>query len=223
MLTPTVSPTPNTATLDNTKKNDVGQKDIFLKLLVAQMQYQDPMKPQDATAMSQQLAQFNMVEQQTNTNKLLQQILDTNGSGSSDAISSGNAAGYLGHTVTMKNNTISFDGTNAESFNVSLEAASGDAIVIIFDENGTAVRTMQGNMSAGDNNLSWDGLDDTGAPLPQGNYTVGVSALDLNGNEIGNKVLQTGTVEAVRFGSTGTELVVGGVVVSLADITELRL
>jgi flagellar basal-body rod modification protein FlgD len=36
--------------------------DAFLKLLVAQLKYQNPMEPTDATAMLQQTAQFTQVE-----------------------------------------------------------------------------------------------------------------------------------------------------------------
>jgi flagellar basal-body rod modification protein FlgD len=42
-----------------TSTND---KDMFLKLLVTQMQYQDPMNPVDSTQMLTQTAQFDMVE-----------------------------------------------------------------------------------------------------------------------------------------------------------------
>jgi flagellar basal-body rod modification protein FlgD len=37
-------------------------KDMFLKLLVAQMKYQDPTKPTDASAFLAQTAQFTLVE-----------------------------------------------------------------------------------------------------------------------------------------------------------------
>jgi len=39
-----------------------GDKDMFLKLLVAQMKYQDPSKPTDASQFLAQTAQFTMVE-----------------------------------------------------------------------------------------------------------------------------------------------------------------
>jgi flagellar basal-body rod modification protein FlgD len=52
-----------TATVPGQKApdNTMG-KDAFLKLLVAQMKYQDPMSPQDGTAFVTQTAQFTMVE-----------------------------------------------------------------------------------------------------------------------------------------------------------------
>lgn len=42
--------------------NDQMGKDMFLKLLVAQMQYQDPSNPMDATQFISQTAQFTVVE-----------------------------------------------------------------------------------------------------------------------------------------------------------------
>jgi flagellar basal-body rod modification protein FlgD len=52
--------------LDRTDtKGSLGQ-DAFLKLLVAQMQHQDPMAPTDSSQMMSQMAQFTSVEQLTN-------------------------------------------------------------------------------------------------------------------------------------------------------------
>ena len=45
------------------KKNDTLGKDAFLKLLVTQMRYQDPLDPQDNSQYLSQLAQFSALEQ----------------------------------------------------------------------------------------------------------------------------------------------------------------
>jgi flagellar basal-body rod modification protein FlgD len=49
--------------------------DSFLKLLTAQMQYQDPTKPMDATQFVAQLASFSNVEQAIKTNNKLDSLL----------------------------------------------------------------------------------------------------------------------------------------------------
>jgi len=61
------------ATTTTTTESSLGQldSDAFLKLLVAQMKYQNPLSPTDATAMMQQTAQFTTVE-------TLQAISETN-------------------------------------------------------------------------------------------------------------------------------------------------
>jgi flagellar basal-body rod modification protein FlgD len=45
-----------------TKKSDLSDKDTFLKLLVAQLKYQDPSNPADSTQFLAQTAQFTQVE-----------------------------------------------------------------------------------------------------------------------------------------------------------------
>ena len=65
-----------TPIIERGKEND---KDLFLKLLVAQMQNQDPFNPQDPTQYVTQLAQFNSLEQMMAMNDRLQYLLDGTG------------------------------------------------------------------------------------------------------------------------------------------------
>ncbi|GAA2696994.1 flagellar hook assembly protein FlgD [Actinoplanes palleronii] len=46
----------------NAKDKDLGDKDTFMKLLVAQLKYQDPSNPADSTQFLAQTAQFTQVE-----------------------------------------------------------------------------------------------------------------------------------------------------------------
>lgn len=55
------------------KKNALG-KDAFLQLLVTQMQYQDPLDPQDNSQYLSQLAQFSALEQMTNVSEGLSKV-----------------------------------------------------------------------------------------------------------------------------------------------------
>lgn len=48
----------------------------FLKLLVAELQYQDPTKPMDTTELVQQMSSMSQVEQAVQTNARLTSILD---------------------------------------------------------------------------------------------------------------------------------------------------
>jgi flagellar basal-body rod modification protein FlgD len=59
----------------------------FLKLLVAQMQYQDPMNPQSDTEMASQMAQFTSLQQATQSSSSLAMI---------------QADGLVGDTVTVQ-------------------------------------------------------------------------------------------------------------------------
>jgi len=220
MLTPNVTTSTATAGSARTTQTDLGKKDIFLKLLVAQMQYQDPLKPQDPTKMSSQLAQFNMVAEQTKSNKLLQQLVSAGGSAAKQPLS---GAGYLGHTVTINQKNIAFNGSN-QKFSVRLDGPAAQALISILDSNGNPVRTMSlNNLAKGPNSITWDGKTASGATAAQGNYTVQVSASDTNGAMVGSSIQRSGVVDAVRFTKSGTQLMVGGIPASIKNITEIRL
>ena len=59
----------NAASTNSTKSNSSLDKDAFLQLLVAQMQYQDPLEPTQNTEYMSQLAQFSSVEELQNINQ----------------------------------------------------------------------------------------------------------------------------------------------------------
>lgn len=65
---PTVSGDPSTIgkTTTERKANDELGKDDFLKLMITQLQWQDPMSPMDDKESIAQLAQFTALEQMTN-------------------------------------------------------------------------------------------------------------------------------------------------------------
>ncbi|MCQ2027228.1 flagellar hook capping FlgD N-terminal domain-containing protein, partial [Clostridium butyricum] len=58
--------TSNTSNTQQTNSNSTLGKDDFLKLLVTQMENQDPMNPMDDTQSIAQMAQFSSLEQMTN-------------------------------------------------------------------------------------------------------------------------------------------------------------
>ena len=64
----------------------------FLKLMIAELQNQDPTKPADPTQYMSQLASFSSVEQQINTNTKLDSLLTANSLSQAD--------GVIGYTVT---------------------------------------------------------------------------------------------------------------------------
>ncbi len=64
------TPRPNTA--PTSQLNRLGKQD-FLKLLMAQMRNQDPMKPMDDTQMIAQMAQFSALEESQALRQVIQQ------------------------------------------------------------------------------------------------------------------------------------------------------
>jgi flagellar basal-body rod modification protein FlgD len=76
---PSAAPLEQTTTSDALKTSGLGQ-DAFLKLLVTQLQHQDPSKPIDDTQFIAQLAQFSSLEKLTDMASSLKMLVDMAGS-----------------------------------------------------------------------------------------------------------------------------------------------
>lgn len=96
-------------------------KDAFLQLLVAQMKYQDPSNPTDATQFMAQTAQFTLVEQFQAVQALTQSMLDT--SRSQTAVS------LVGQQVTWTDSA----GTSQTGVVSSVSMESGEPVLTIGD------------------------------------------------------------------------------------------
>jgi len=80
------------AAASRTVSNELG-KDAFLRLLIAQLQNQDPLNPMDDREFIAQMAQFSALEQMTNMNKTLENMA------SMDKYS---AVSYVGKTILFE-------------------------------------------------------------------------------------------------------------------------
>src|ERR1700759_2026240 len=88
-----LSPTGTTGTSFSNPSDNLGEND-FLKLMMDQLQNQDPLNPSDPTQYMSELASFSSLEQET-------QIAQSTASASTQQASS-SALGLLGHTVSYK-------------------------------------------------------------------------------------------------------------------------
>ncbi len=183
------------STPTSTSSTGDGDKEAFLKLLVAQLRHQDPLSPMEGTEFVSQLAELSKVEQAVAQTAQLELIsLQLSG------IASNESVGLIGKEVTVRGDTIAFDGTSPTGFGVTLEDPAAEVTVTIRDESGNAVRTLTlGEQSAGTLSVPWDGTDDNGNPVPAGQYSVEVAARDEAGNPVTVNQDVTGTVVGVSF------------------------
>jgi flagellar basal-body rod modification protein FlgD len=120
MITPTTNT--STATATPAKSRTEMDKDTFLKLLVAQLRYQDPTKPMDGAQFVAETAQFTTVEVLQKLQESQAQLL----SFQSTMLSSG----LIGKTVTATGS----DGTEITGIVESARVVAGQAYIMIKDE-----------------------------------------------------------------------------------------
>ncbi|MFO0676830.1 MAG: flagellar hook assembly protein FlgD [Polyangiaceae bacterium] len=187
--------TPNDTTREPRSSSASMDKEAFLKLLVAQISHQDPLKPMEGTEFVSQLSQFSVVEQAIQQTSKLDLL-----SNQMTGLASNEATALVGKDVVVRGRAIAFDGVSATGASVTLGAPASDVTVTLRDANGRAVRTMSlGPRGAGATPVTWDGRDDAGTPVPRGSYTLEVSAKNAAGDLISVSQDVRGSVVRVGF------------------------
>ncbi|MHB8905392.1 MAG: flagellar hook assembly protein FlgD [Melioribacteraceae bacterium] len=215
-----ITSTSTTSTQQTTGKSSLG-KDDFMKLMISQLQNQDPLNPMDGTAFSAQLAQFSSLEQLTNLNTYMKQSIDANAT-LTQSINNTLITGLIGKGVKLSGGDIKVNGQDSITLGYNLPTEAKTAQINIYNESGALVKTLDGiSTTAGDNKLSWDLTDNNGNKLPKGNYKFEVDAVNLSGDNMTLDIYKVGTIDGVRFTDQGTVLLVGGAEYSLADVAEV--
>ena len=215
-----LTPIPNTSTegASITSGANLGKND-FLKLLVAQLEHQDPLAPQDGQEFAAQLAQFSSLEQLTNINDNLEasQAFDL-------ALSNSSMVNLIGKTVDAPGNNFELGEGETETLSFSLAEEAADVTINVFDSTGANVATLSiGASSAGIKEFVWSGKDATGAPLPAGTYTFGVTAENSSGNFIETETCAAGLVTDIIFEGADAFAIVNGQKVNVNQISKVSL
>jgi flagellar basal-body rod modification protein FlgD len=196
-------------------------KDDFLKLLVQQLQHQDPLDPMKGTEFAAQLAQFSSVEQLSNINENLQASLNANGV-LTQSINNAMATTFIGKEVRAKTDNIGYNGSGTVKLGYNLPSEAGSVTIQILDSQNNIVRTVHGMPTGtGDHEYEWDGKNDDGTQLAAGTYKLKIVAADAKGSTIGASGYVFGKVQSVRYKSTGTVFVINDQEILLANITEI--
>lgn len=196
---------PGSADLYSEEVNMGMGKDDFLKLLIAQIENQNPLSPQEATEFTAQLAQFSSLEKLININDALKEIELIQSS-----INNAQAVSFIGKNVLSLGNEITI--TNGTTPDIQYELALDASIIEIdiFDSASNLVRTLSvGSQKAGRQAVPFDGLDKNGIPLPDGEYSYHVSASNFEGDSISVISYSTGKVKGVSFEDGTAVLLVG--------------
>lgn len=191
-----------------TAKNKILGQDDFLKMLIAQLQNQDPLNPLQGADFAAQLAQFSSLDQLTQMNTQLSAL--------TSALSSTNnsqLAGLIGNAVVANGNSITVSGASTNlTYNLSQNVRQGT--IKIYDSQGNLAQTLAfGSQQAGTNAMNWNT-----ASVKPGAYTFAVSAVDSKGNPVTASTMTRGLVTGVTFQNGVPYLSVNGQNVAFGDI-----
>lgn len=201
-------------------KSELG-KDDFLKLMIAQLQNQDPMEPLDSSAYSAQLAQFSSLEQLSNINDSLETSINANYV-LTQSINNTMSASWIGKEVKITGNTLKNNSQGNISIGYTLPSEAASVTVKIYDSKGALVKTINSEeLTEGNHKLSWDFTDNNGYKVAKGDYTFKIEAKNSAGKDITVDSYRIGEISSVRYTDNGTVLVVGNVEYNLSDIAEI--
>ena len=194
-------------------------KDDFLNLLITQLQNQDPLNPTDSVEFTAQLAQFSSLEQLGNVNDNLIEMKNFQAS-----INNSQAVSLIGKTITANGDSIQLGDDRPVYCNFKLENDAAIVVASIYDRTGKFVADFKtDDLTAGQHSLMWDGIDNSGKLLANGEYNFEVQAADANGRDIGATTFFSGMVDKVTFENSTSYLISGNQKIALGDIIEVAV
>jgi flagellar basal-body rod modification protein FlgD len=219
-MTTAIDPT-TAGTATGTQQNNAlsqlsGNFNTFLTLLTTQLQNQDPLSPMDSNQFTQQLVEFSGVEQQINTNDNLKTLI-----GLTQSQGVNNAVGYLGKTVTLTNGKAALSG-GAANWTYALNNTAATTALTVTDANGKVVYVTQGETNSGAHSFTWDGKSNAGSDLPDGTYTLTVTAQDSNGTNVNSAVASKGIVDQIDMTGDQPQLMIGPMEIPLSEVATVQ-
>lgn len=200
----------NVANLVSGSKSEAGTKlnadfDMFLKLLTAQMQNQDPMDPMDTSQYTQQLVQYSQVEQQIAQTDTLKEML---GQMSSQYISQ--ASTLIGREVAFGSNISGFAEKTPAMWDYSVKRDISSLTANITDPVTGRVVATQELKPETMGRFKWDGKLADGSTAPAGAYALEMTAKDANGQTVQVTLNSVGIVKDVQVNGDTVTLGVNG-------------
>ena len=206
----------STATASAQNPKGVLGKDDFMKLLLTELQYQDPTSPTDTGKILTQTSQLASLESADNTNSTLKNLAAS--LGSSQQFST---IAAIGKTADLGSDSISHNKGTDSTFEVYFPKAVEHGTVSITDGNGHTVKTLDvGTNPAGVYQFKWNGTDALGQQAKSAVYHVNAQYTDANGKTQQTR-LGAYPIEAVRFDKGNTLVKVGSNYVPLANVKEV--
>ncbi|EMK6262338.1 flagellar basal body rod modification protein [Campylobacter coli] len=167
-------------------------KDAFLKLLLIELQHQDPTDPMDSDKMLTQTSQLSALEMQQNTNTTMQKMVETMQllSNSFSTSMSTSAIGAIGKMATVLDNKIKLTGSDeviALKMYLPEDSDENGVTLEVYDSNNKLVfseKSGEQSVSQGLFTMEWPGRNNDGVYAGDGEYTVKMVYNNKNGEKI---------------------------------------
>ncbi len=190
-------------------------KDAFMKLLLTELQFQDPTDPMDSDKMLTQTSQLATLETQENTNKMMEKLATQMGNSMNMY-----AVSAIGKMASLGYNAVSLEEGQGAKFEIYFEKEIHSGQLFIKDSNGDLVRTV--DLEAGQKGVlafEWDGTNNQGEIMPAGYYSVTAEYLDT---DLEQQTTQFGIypVESVRIDEGEALIKLGSSYVPLEYVKE---
>jgi len=214
----TVSSTTSSSGLSSTTASSVESLsenyELFLSVLIAQLENQNPLDPTDTDEMTSQLISYAGVEQQILANSYLENlVLATNNESASVAIS------LVGMEVTYNAADLTYEEGGTLSWAFEVPDDCGSLVAQVLNEDGDVVYSEVLDTTAGETTFTWDGTLTNGSSAESGTYSLELYAEDSDGEEITVTPETTSVVSRVDWSDGSAQLIMeNGATVSLSDI-----
>lgn len=144
---------------DSTQSAAGQDSEMFMKLMIAQLQSQDPTNPGDTDSFMQQISSMSMVEGITNLNSKIEEM--TSSLMSSQAALQ--ASSLVGRSVYVRADEVMTDGNGQIKGMMDLETSAPNVRISVFDQGGSLVDQIAlGNLAPGTQDFTWQAPEGTG-------------------------------------------------------------
>jgi len=198
-------------------RNEMG-KDDFMKLMSAQLKYQDPISPVKNEQMAAQLAQFSSLEQMMNVNSNLEKM-----AAAAKPQENVLAASLIGKRIVSGSTNINYDKKTEPEIKFDLPRSASSVSVSIINGKGEVIRDISmESLKEGAQSIKWNGKGENGLEVPVGSYSFRVSAIDEKKAPIEVKMSSSGVVTGVQFDGGKPMLIVDGQKLSLQSVDKIE-
>jgi flagellar basal-body rod modification protein FlgD len=148
----------------------------FLKLMIAEIQNQDPFNPVENSDFVAQMAQFSSVTGLDDLNKSFNQLASS--LTSNQALQ---ASTMVGRSVLVSSDEGILGANGDMNGIVDVPESSLDVVVNVLNDTGEVIRSINlGPRAAGEVPFTWDGMSTDGTRMPAGRYRIAAEAKGLD-------------------------------------------